>query len=149
VPLLNCRMTSCWAMELGAVPGSLLGMEPVTATHVQTRAIVPSPSNETHHAARWCRYTQSGQKTAVVDPYVEVRAGAEVFRTPCVHASPAPAWNWDFDLRLPAPLGTQGAVNSLKCVRLASCCASHMMASLCCHSGRHDITCLSSMWHFM
>jgi hypothetical protein len=80
------------------------------------------------------RYTQSGQKTAVVDPYAEVRAGAEVFRTPCVHASPAPAWNWDFDLRLPAPLGTQGAVNSLKCVWLASCCAYNMLASLRCDS---------------
>ena len=66
--------------------------------------------------ALWAlRYTASGQKTAVVDPYVEVRAGAEVFRTPCVHASPAPAWNWDFDLRLPAPLGTPGALNTVKC----------------------------------
>lgn len=69
--------------------------------------------------ARLRRYTQSGQKTAVVDPYVEVRAGAEVFRTPFVHSSPAPAWNWDFDLRLPAPLGTAGALNSLRCVE---CC---------------------------
>lgn len=60
------------------------------------------------------RYTASGQKTAKVDPYVEVRAGAEVFRTPCVHASPAPAWNWDFDLRLPAPLGTPSALNSVR-----------------------------------
>ena len=87
-----------------------------------------------------CRYTQSGQKTAVVDPYVEVRAGAEVFRTPCVHASPAPAWNWDFDLRLPAPLGTQGAVNSLKCVGSTRCCAcvAGRMAPCCCDSGQHD-----------
>lgn len=66
------------------------------------------------------RYTASGQKTTVVDPYVEVRAGAEVFRTPCVHASPAPAWNWDFDLRLPAPLGTPGALDSVRCARLCT-----------------------------
>ena len=37
---------------------------------------------------------------------MEVRAGAEVFRTPSVHGSHQPAWNWDFDLRLPAPIGT-------------------------------------------
>jgi len=52
------------------------------------------------------RYTASGQKTTAVDPYVEVRAGAEVFRTPSVHGSHHPAWNWDFDMRLPAPIGT-------------------------------------------
>ena len=52
------------------------------------------------------RYTTSGQKTAAVDPYVEVCAGAEVFRTPSVHGSHQPAWNWDFDMRLPAPFGT-------------------------------------------
>ncbi len=84
------------------------------------------------------RYTASGQKTTVVDPYVEVRAGAEVFRTPCVHASPAPAWNWDFDLRLPAPLGTPGALDSVRCARLvrfraiALAMAFHMLLAAAC-----------------
>jgi hypothetical protein len=83
---------------------------------------------------------QSGQKTAVVDPYVEVRAGAEVFRTPCVHASPAPAWNWDFDLRLPAPLGTPGALDSIKCDWPTSCRAvfAKLMASLRCEADSQD-----------
>ena len=53
-----------------------------------------------------CRYM--GQKTTAVDPYVEVRAGSEVFRTPSVHGSHQPAWNWDFDLRLPALFGAPG-----------------------------------------
>ena len=53
-------------------------------------------------------------KLMQVDPYVEVRAGAEVFRTPTVHRSHAPAWNWDFDLRLPAPIAAPGAVDVLR-----------------------------------
>ena len=68
------------------------------------------------------RYTTSGQKSAAVDPYVEVRAGAEVFRTPSVHGSHQPAWNWDFDMRLPAPIGTTRVRASLPLLPSACTC---------------------------
>lgn len=84
------------------------------------------PGSDDFHAAHgclpadagrgaWRRYMGSGQKAAVVDAYVEVRAGAEVFRTPCVHASPSPAWNWDFDIRLPAPSPSPAALDVITC----------------------------------
>ncbi|GIL55613.1 hypothetical protein Vafri_11116, partial [Volvox africanus] len=42
------------------------------------------------------------------DPYVELRFGREVFRTPIAHHTADPVFNWQFDLRLPADLFSGG-----------------------------------------
>lgn len=42
------------------------------------------------------------------DPYVELRFGREVFRTPIAHHTADPVFNWQFDLRLPADLASAG-----------------------------------------
>jgi C2 domain len=60
------------------------------------------------------RYPGSKGKQTEVDPYCEVRYRNEVFRTPCVHRSTRPAWNWDFDLRLAQRIGTPGADETLR-----------------------------------
>ena len=94
---------------------ALLFMKPSTQAKAP-RSLTPSPQlAHPGGCAGAARYAGSGMKLTQVDPYVEVRAGAEVFRTPTVHQSHAPAWNWDFDLRLPAPIGSPGAVDVLRC----------------------------------
>ncbi|KAG2430759.1 hypothetical protein HYH02_013598 [Chlamydomonas schloesseri] len=40
------------------------------------------------------------------DPYVELRFGREVFRTPIAHHTADPVFNWQFDVRLPADLAS-------------------------------------------
>lgn len=40
------------------------------------------------------------------DPFIELRFGREVFRTPIAHSTADPVWNWLFDVRLPADLGS-------------------------------------------
>ncbi|KAK9808686.1 hypothetical protein WJX72_001889 [[Myrmecia] bisecta] len=54
--------------------------------------------------ARDLRYPGSKLKSgALIDAYCELRYAGEVFRTPCVRGSGKPAWNWQFDIRLPEP----------------------------------------------
>lgn len=43
-----------------------------------------------------------------IDAYCELRYGSQVFRTPCVRGSGNPAWNWQFEVSLAAPMGGQG-----------------------------------------
>lgn len=42
------------------------------------------------------------------DPYVEMRFGREVFRTPIAHLTADPVFNWQFDVRLQADLESGG-----------------------------------------
>lgn len=36
-----------------------------------------------------------------------MKAGAEVYRTPVIPSTGSPEWKWQFDCRLPAPIGSQ------------------------------------------
>ncbi|GFR48262.1 hypothetical protein Agub_g10127 [Astrephomene gubernaculifera] len=81
---------------------NLLRMQPVAAS--STAAATTTTAGGSSSSSGGSTSSSTAAAASNCDPYVEMRFGREVFRTPIAHSSADPVFNWQFDIRLPADL---------------------------------------------